>query len=136
MACLDTTFLIDLGRRTGERRLRAQRKLKALVESGERIVTTRFNVAELNVGIFRSENPDAERRAVASLLAGIAVIEFDETAALIFARLTASLQGSGRPVGDMDVLVAATALSANEPILVTRNPAHFADLRGLDVQAY
>lgn len=55
---------------------------------------------------------------------------------MIFARLAASLQAIGRPAGDMDVLIAATALSANEPILVTRNPTHFADLRGLDVQGY
>ena len=136
MACLDTTFLIDLGRRTGERRLQARNKLKALLASGERLVTTRFNVAELNVGVFRSDDPTAERLAIASLLSGIAVIEFDETAAWICARLTASLQAISRPAGDLDVLIAATALAASEPVLVTRNPAHFADMPGLDVQGY
>lgn len=136
MACMDTTFLIDLGRRAGERRVRAERKLKELVASGARLVTTRFNVAELNVGVFRSDNPASERAAVTSLLAGIEIIEFDETAALIFARITARLQELGRPVGDMDALIAATALAANEPLLVTRNTVHFAGLPGLDVQGY
>lgn len=136
MACLDTTFLIDLGRRTGDLRIRARSKLKRLLSSGECLATTRFNVAELNVGVFRSVDPVSERLAVSSLLSGVSILEFDDTAALIFASITANLQKIGRPAGDLDVLIAATAIAANECLLITRNPAHFSDMRGLEVQDY
>lgn len=136
MACLDTTFLIDLSRKSGSRRIRAREKLEELVISGECLTTTRFNVAELNVGVFRSGDMEKEKQAVLCLLENISILEFDDTAALIFARLTASFQEIGRPVGDMDVLIAATALAWNEPNLITRNPKHFTNIRGLIVQGY
>lgn len=136
MACLDTTFLIDLGRRNGPRLERARNKLRALVQRGERLVTTRFTVAELYVGVFRCADPSAEKCAIAALLSGLDIVEFDETGALIFGRLTAHLQAMGRPAGDMDILIAATALAANEPVLVTRDPAHFTGIAGLRTEPY
>ncbi len=51
MACLDTTLLIDLGRRASPRKEQAARKIEELTAKGQTIVTTRFNVAELYVGI-------------------------------------------------------------------------------------
>lgn len=136
MACLDTTFLIDLSRKSGTLRQRARAKLKELVNAGECLKTTRFNVAELHVGVFRSRNVEQEKQAVACLLENVPVLEFDETAALIFARLTAFFQETGHPVGDMDALIAATALAWNESMLVTRNPKHFELVRGLNIQGY
>lgn len=136
MACLDTTFLIDLSRRSGDLRTRAREKLKELVNSGECLTTTRFNVAELHVGVFRSSNSEQEKQAVACLLENVAILEFDETAAWIFARLTAYFQEIGRPVGDMDALIAATALAWNESTVITRNPKHFECIRGLTIQGY
>ncbi|HEX7551608.1 MAG TPA: type II toxin-antitoxin system VapC family toxin [Candidatus Methylomirabilis sp.] len=48
----------------------------------------------------------------------------------MFARITALLQQQGKPAGDMDVLIAATALVAGES-LVTANPTHFRNIPGL-----
>ena len=135
MACLDTTFLIDLSRRHGSRRQRARDKVVDLLRQGERLVTTRFNVAELYVGVFRSEDKVREEAAVAAVLAGLGVLDFDDEGALIFSRVTAHLQETGRLAGDMDVLIGATALAANERV-VTRNTVHFADIPGLVVESY
>ncbi len=136
MACLDTTFLIDLGRRgASSRRARARRKLARLVEEDERLATTRFNVAELYVGVFRVRDSVREEKAVRAVLDGLEILEFTEAAARIFGRITAQQQKVGRPGGDMDVLIAAVALTAKQAV-VTRNPSHFRNIPGLAVESY
>ena len=52
MACLDTSLLIDLCRRSPSQRLPAREKLRELGRRGETLAVTRFNVAELLVGVF------------------------------------------------------------------------------------
>jgi len=135
MACLDTTILIDLAGRSDRLRKRALEKLKELVKSGESLVTTRFNVAELYIGIARSDNPRAEEAVVHSLLADFGILEFDDKAAWVFGQITAYLQNAGQPAGDMDVLIAATAMAAGHS-LITRNISRFANIPQLVVEQY
>jgi predicted nucleic acid-binding protein len=135
MACLDTTFLIDLGRSRGELHRRASRRLEELAVSGEILVTTQFNVAELYVGVQLASDAERELKSVEQLLRDLEILDFDDRAAWLFAESTAHLRRLGRPAGDMDVLIAATAM-ANGHGLVTRNPAHFADIPLLQVDAY
>jgi predicted nucleic acid-binding protein len=98
MACLDTPVLLDLAGRGGKRRRdRAYGKLQALIDDGQSLFTTRFNVAELYVGVYRSRHPEHEERTLAALLDEIGVLEFDESAARLFGQLTAHLQTIGRP---------------------------------------
>jgi len=135
VACLDTTMLIDLARRGGKRRERAFEKLQELVRQGESLATTRFNVAELLVGVERSANRRREQQAVRTVLGGLAVLEFDDTAAKFFAHITAHLYALGKPAGDMDVLIAATAMSAGHS-LITRDLSHFCNVPQLLVETY
>lgn len=136
MACLDTTLLIDLIRSNPEQKRRALAKTEVLANRGERIVTTRVSLAELYVGCELSGDPEREYRRVRGILAYInAILEFDDMVAQSFGQITAYLRRIGQPAGDMDVLIAATAL-ANGHCLVTRNPAHFADIPHLAVESY
>jgi tRNA(fMet)-specific endonuclease VapC len=136
MACLDTSFLIDLIRSgASARRRRATDKLRDLLARGEGLTTSRFNVAELLVGVYRSNDPERELRNVEALLQNLMVLEFGPESARLFAQITALLQQVGRPAGDMDVLIAATALVAGES-LVTANPTHFQCIPGLAVEPY
>jgi tRNA(fMet)-specific endonuclease VapC len=136
MACLDTTVLLDLHGRGGRNvQARARRALEAIAARAEAVVTTRFNVAELYVGVERSGDPKAEAEAVERLLEEFEVLEFDDAAAHHFGSVTAHLQRLGRPAGDMDVLIAAVCLASAQSLL-TRNPRHFADIPGLTVEAY
>ena len=136
MACLDTSFLIDLIRSGAPtRRRRATDKLKEILARGEHLTTSRFTVAELLVGVYRSDDPERELRSVDALLQNLAVLEFGPEAARLFARITALLQQQGKPAGDMDVLIAATALVADES-LVTANPSHFRNIPGLTLDTY
>lgn len=136
MACLDTTFLIDLsGHRGGRFRHRAEASLRALQAANEPLATTRFNVAELWIGVSRSSDPGAEEQAVSALIDPLLVLEFDDRAARIFGSIVASLRPSGRHIGDMDALIASVALRHNQR-LVTRNVRHFREVPGLGVESY
>ena len=136
MACLDTTVLIDLtGRGSRRQRERARTKVREIRGAGEALTTTRFNVAELWVGIVRSPSPPDEEQAVAEILGGLIVLEFDDRAARVFASLMGFLLDRGRPIGDMDALIASVAL-CQDPRIVTRNVRRFIDVPGLTVETY
>ena len=135
MACLDTTLLIDLGRSRGDLSRRAARKTVELALQGEAVVTTQFNVAELYVGVQLSSDPTREAGSVARVLDGLQVLNFDDRAAWLFAEFAARLRRLGRPIGDMDVLIAASAVAFGHK-LITRNPAHFSDIPHLRVESY
>jgi tRNA(fMet)-specific endonuclease VapC len=136
MACLDTTFLIDLAGSKGRGyRRRAEAKLRALQDADEPLTTTRFNVAELWVGVARSSAPEVEGAAVEALVESFLVLEFDSRAARVFGSIAASAHGRGRPVGDMDALIASVALCHGQK-LVTRNERHFNEIPGLVVETY
>ena len=136
MACLDTSVLLDLlGRGGRPRRRQAADVVRRLIAGGESLTTTRFNVAELWVGVARSRDRAREERAVAAVLGGLQVLEFDAAAARVFAEITGYLQRLRRPAGDMDVLIGAVAL-VNEEGLVTRDAKHFARMPGLKVESY
>lgn len=135
MACLDTTFLVDLQRQHTDFGRRAARRLVELAAQGELIATSRMNAAELYVGVELAEDRRRELNSVHRVLSDLEILPFDDCAAWIFARSTAHLRRIGRPAGDMDVLIAATALAHNHR-LITRNPAHFANIPHLQVEAY
>jgi tRNA(fMet)-specific endonuclease VapC len=98
-------------------------------------VTTRFNVSELWVGVEASRNREAELRAVEGILSPLVVLDFDESAARVFGRITAHLAAAGNPRGDMDVLIASVALVHGERI-VTRNARRFEGIAGVAVEVY
>ncbi len=136
MAVLDTTVLIDLSRRQGSSpRRSAWQAIRARLDAGETLATTRFNDAELYVGLELSRDPAAESDKVSFMLGHLSILEFDDHAARAFAKLQATLQRSGRLPADMDLLIASVS-RANGHSLLTRNARHFAVVPGLVVHAY
>ena len=136
MACLDTSILVDLSRKGDtELRRRAREKVKSLVAAGDPLMTTLFNAAELWVGVERASEREKEESAVAAVLEPLVILDFDERAARIFARVLANLLDEGRHVGDMDALIGSVALASGQSI-VTRNSKHFDDIPGLRVETY
>ena len=135
MACLDTTILIDLLGKKSHLKERAIAKVESLIGNGQTLATTRFNVAELYVGVSRSRNPQREEKAIHSLLSNFEILEFTDTGARIFGFTTGYLQTIGKPSGDMDVLIAVTAMIHGRA-LVTRNPRHFQHIPDLRLEDY
>ena len=135
MACLDTTILIDLGRRASPQREQAVHKIEELSAQGQTIATTRFNVAELYVGVSRSRQPPEDEKAIRTLLSAFEILEFNDAAARLFGFITGFLQQMGQPAGDMDVLIAVTAMTYGHA-LITRNSRHFRHIPHLVVEEY
>lgn len=135
MACLDTTLLIDLGSKSSAQKERAVRKVREIAARGESLATTRFNLAELYVGLARSNRPADDEKAIDNLLQDVEILDFNDAAARLFGSITGFLQQRGTPAGDMDVLIAATALAYGHP-LVTRNTKHFRHIPDLTVEEY
>ena len=136
MALLDTTVLIDLGRRPRAQSHQLVRvAVRGLLESGEMLFTSRINEAEFRIGPEMSADRWREQERVERILAGIVILEFNAEAALRYAVIKAAMFKRGHPIGDCDAMIAAVAL-AHGQMLLTRNPRHFRNIAGLIVQSY
>lgn len=136
MALLDTTVLVDLGRRAeNSEHQRVLTALRTLLSGGEGLFTSRINEAEFRVGPEMSDQRQRELDRVQRVLAGIAILEFDALSAKFYAAIKASAFKSGRPIGDCDTMIAAVCL-ANGQLLLTRNGRHFQHVPGLSVRGY
>ena len=60
-------------------------------------------------------------------------IDWTGNAAEVYAKLRTELEANGNPIGSMDMLIAASALSEG-PVLVTNNNAHFSRIKGLKLE--
>jgi len=135
MASLDTTALIDLGNPRRPGHVAAATLLRAVLRRGEQICTTRINIAELRVGVERGSDRVREQQKFEQAVSLCVVLELDEAAGDRFGVIQAHLYQLGRPIGDMDALIAAICLTHGQS-LITRNPKHFVDIPGLIVETY
>ncbi len=88
--------------------------------------------AELLHGARRKKSADLIRR-VQAFVDRWEVVAFDTLAAEAYAEILAELEEKGRPIGNLDVLIAACARAA-DAVLVTNNQKHFSQIRGLVTQ--
>jgi tRNA(fMet)-specific endonuclease VapC len=88
-----------------------------------------ITVAELGFGA-ESKRSQKLRRAIRSFVNDVAVVPFDELAAERFAVVAAGLAKQGTPIGVLDTLVAAQALSLGLTV-ITNNTRHFGRVPGL-----
>lgn len=127
MKLLDTSFLIDLQREFhGKRPGRATAFLQANAEVVFKISV--ISVTEFLEGFPKVDDGEA-------LLAGYARLEVTSRVARQAAILRRRLRQEGRLIGDFDILIAATALAKELP-LVTNNPDRFRRFPGLSLVPY
>ncbi|PSP31482.1 VapC toxin family PIN domain ribonuclease [Halobacteriales archaeon QH_10_67_22] len=127
---LDTTFLVDLlhGSET------VSERVTDLDTSGTPFVSS-ITVMELFEGVHLADMADAERTAVTDLLTETNELPFDRECAMRAGEINASLVESGSVIDETDVMIAATALVNDYPV-VTRNVDHFERVDGLEVVSY
>lgn len=89
--------------------------------------------AELHFGVQSSQRPAQNLRALEQFLLPLAVVEFGHSAAAAYGRIRASLEGRGTPIGPLDTLIAAHALSLGLT-LVTNNEREFTRVPDLEVE--
>ncbi|EMA38533.1 type II toxin-antitoxin system VapC family toxin [Halobiforma nitratireducens] len=127
---LDSTFLIDV--------LRGSSDVADLIEDVDTTGTpfvSAVTVMELSEGIHLADATDDERSSVRQLLTDVNELPFDRECAIRAGRINADLVSSGEPIDETDVMVAATALVHDYPV-VTRNVDHFERIDGLTVRSY
>lgn len=127
---LDSTFLIDV--------LRGEETVAQLIEELDATGTpfvSAVTVMELSEGIRLTEATEAERSAVEDLLTDVNELPFDRECAMRAGELNAHLITAGKPIDETDVMIAATALVHDRPV-VTRNVDHFDRIDHLEVVSY
>jgi tRNA(fMet)-specific endonuclease VapC len=108
---VDTTWIIEYLRGNQE----VIQRLRSLRDEGLSIAIV--SLAELYEGVFRSNNPSSNEAALKDFLTGVTILSIDEEVCIIFGREMARLRQRGMSVGDMDLLIAATALRHNLTLL-------------------
>ena len=81
------------------------------------------SVSELYWGV-RKTGSSRNLRALENFLAPLRIVDYDLAAARIYGEVRASLEKKGVPIGPLDTLIAAHALSM-DAILVTNNQREF-----------
>lgn len=88
--------------------------------------------AELAYGVAKSGSL-RNRKALEMFLAPLSILPFDEPALWAYGDLRAELERRGTPIGSLDTLIAAHALS-QQATLVTNNTDEFARVPGLQIE--
>ncbi len=101
-------------------------------QPGEIAIST-ITLAELEYGVARSRYPDRNRVALLQFVLSFTILGFDQRASTEYGRIRSLLESKGRPIGPMDLLLAAQAKSHNL-ILVTNNEKEFRRIDGLRVE--
>jgi len=91
-----------------------------------------ITLAELQYGIAKSRHIQKNRQALEEFTLPLEIADFDGEAAEMYGTLRAALETAGKPIGSMDMLIGAHALSLGI-ILVTNNTREFARIKGLKV---
>jgi tRNA(fMet)-specific endonuclease VapC len=90
-------------------------------------------LAELQYGVAKSVFPERNQEALAAFTLPLEILPFDAPAAAAYGPIRATLERQGTPIGAMDLLIAAHAVSLGV-ILVTNNPREFRRVSDLHVE--
>lgn len=90
-------------------------------------------VAELFVGAQKSQRPAHNHQAVEQFLLPLMIAPFDYNAAVAYGQVRAALEQQGTPIGALDTLIAAHAVSLGVTI-ATNNSREFLRVPGLTVE--
>ena len=124
---LDTNVVIGLSKGHAEVRTRL-----ATVPA-QALMLSPVVLCELEFGIAKSQRPEANRAALALLLANLPVVDFTADVAIHYGRIRALLEAAGPPIGPNDLLIAAQAVSLGAT-MVTDNVREFSRVPGLVVE--
>src|SRR5258706_13324543 len=97
-------------------RVRARLLKVPMAEVGISVVTE----AELRFGVARRPEATSLKSVVEEFLLRVESLPWNSEAARHYARIRASLESEGEPIGNLDLMIAAHAVAA-EVVLVTRD---------------
>ncbi|MBI2225596.1 MAG: type II toxin-antitoxin system VapC family toxin [Betaproteobacteria bacterium] len=117
----------------------------ALIKRKSPQVIKRFNVykvgeigiswvtlAELEFGVAKSQHQEKNQAALDEFVLPLEIANFNREAARVYGRVRAVLEKKGTPIGALDVMIGAHALSLGVT-LATNNTREFSRIKGLNV---
>ena len=105
---------------------------KLIKHENDEICISAITYAELSYGL---EKKGSERlfSEMAVILGKITIIDFDDSQSELYGKIRVEQEKTGMTIGDMDILIAAAALS-QDAILVSHNSRHISRINGLIVE--
>jgi len=98
------------------------------------VAISAVTVAEIYDGVFGAVNPEQDERQLRAFLSGRDVLPSDAEAARMFGRQRRRLRSLGLSIGDMDLLIGATAIHHDLTVL-TNNVRHFERIEGIAIES-
>jgi len=106
---------------------------RLLSRSRADIAVSVITEAELRTGAAKSSSPVKTSHLLENFLRPLAVVEFTSADATTYAQIRAKLERAGTPIGPLDTLIAAQAIS-RKLVLVTNNEREFGRVPGLRLE--
>jgi tRNA(fMet)-specific endonuclease VapC len=97
------------------------------------IAVSSVTVSELEYGVAKSAASQKNQAALNKFLMPLEIVAYDESAARHYGAMRAHLEEKGTPIGSMDMMIAAHALSLSLTV-VTNNVREFKRVQGLKVE--
>ena len=91
-----------------------------------------ITLSELRYGVAKSAHQENNTNALDEFITPLEVVSFDEEAAHVYGDIRVTLEKAGTPIGSMDMLIAAHAVSLGIP-LVTNNTREFIRIHALNI---
>lgn len=111
--------------------VRTLRKLRA--KGVGQIGISTITLSELSFGAAKSARHQQNLEALQEFLLPLEIASYDDSCAYHYGPVRAVLESKGRPVGSLDMLIAAHAL-AIDAALVTHNTREFSQVPGLRLE--
>lgn len=125
---LDTNICIYLIKNSPSSVINKFRSLKI----GDIGIST-ITLAELEYGVAKSSHQAKNQEALTQFILPLEILPFGSLAAEYYGELRTDLERLGKPIGSMDMMIAAHALAASA-ILVTNNEKEFARVKSLQIE--
>lgn len=94
-----------------------------------------ITIAELQYGVQKSKAKEKNIKALEAFLLPLEFLPFDDASANAYGKIRVNLEQSGKPIGSMDLLIAAQALAHN-CTLITHNLREFSRIDNLRCETW
>ncbi|MFW6196402.1 MAG: type II toxin-antitoxin system VapC family toxin [Thermoplasmatota archaeon] len=121
---IDTDWAVDY--------LKGVNEKVSFLQSAEDLYITSISIGELMEGIEGSEKKEDRIRGLENFLTNITVVSFTEEMAYTFGKIRNDLRKKGKLPGDIDLMIAATALHLDLEVL-TDNKKHFEHIPSIEL---
>ena len=97
------------------------------------ITISSITLSELLFGVSKSSKPEQNLMALTQFVAPLDILPYGDEAAQYYGELRAHLEKQGTPIGSLDMLIAAHALSISGT-LITNNEKEFNRVPNLNIE--